>query len=214
MTRAADDRLRRWLLRWSRTVTLRQTLLAIAAVAVLASGLFGGLATATPEGPAELKVGRTIHAEPFDLSIERARQVDDLGLGGEPRGRSIAVVAKLTNTSDHPVYGSQIGRTLQLRGLDGVYRGASGDETGPSEQATPQVLVLADASILGTAAPGLEYEVAFVWEQAESEPVPTRATVAVAAHTWRKSRLDDQFLWFDPVVTHSGDLAVEPGRES
>ncbi|GAA3529823.1 hypothetical protein AFL01nite_00630 [Aeromicrobium flavum] len=214
MTGAEDNRLRRWVLRLSRTLTLRQALSAVAALVVLASGLFGGLATARTSGPTELVAGEQVHAEPFDVTVERARWLTDLGLEGEtPRGRYISVVATIKNTSDHPVYRSEIRDTMRLHGLDGVFRRESGKETGPSEAATPRVLVVADASELASAAPGLEYEVVFLWEQAEYMPVPEDATVAVAARTWRQSTLDDQYLWFDPTVTHAGSIAIEKAKE-
>ncbi|WP_286928138.1 MULTISPECIES: hypothetical protein [Aeromicrobium] len=214
MTGDEGGRLRRWLRQVSRTMTLRQVLAALAAVVVLASGLFGGLATAETTGPAALESGEKIHAEPFDLTVDRVRWSTDLGLDEEVRGRYIAVVATLENTSDHPVYTGTLRDTMRLRGLEGFYAGLTGDETERSEDATPQVLVLADGSPLSAAAPGLEYEVAFVWEQEESEPLPTEATVEVSQWTWRRSTLDDQFMWFDRTPTHEGTFDVEQGRES
>lgn len=214
MTGEADDRLRGRLLGVARALSLRQVLLGTAAVMVLASGLFGGLATATPSGPADLEVGEQVHAEPFDVTVQRVRWTADLGLAEDPRGRYIGVVATLENTSDHPVYSSDIRAALRLGGLDGVYQREYGEETGPSQDAIPRVLVLADTSELSAAAPGLEYEVVFVWEQDEDEPLPTEATVGAVARTWRQSTLDDQYLWFDPSVAHEGVVAVERAKES
>lgn len=203
------------LLTLARTVTLRQTLLAIASVVVLASGLFGGLATAKTSGPAGLEAGEKVHAEPLDLTVERIRWTDDLGLEEEPRGRYIGLVATLKNTSDHPVYAQQIRESLRLHGLDGVFQTTTTpDETGPSHTAVPRVLVLADTSDLSAAAPGLKYEVVFVWDQAKDEPVPTEAVVSALSYTWRQSTLDDQFMWFDPAVSHEGVIAIEKAKQS
>lgn len=214
MTGDEGGRVRRWLRQLSRTMTLRQVLAAGATVVVLASGLFGGLATARTAGPTEIVAGEPFHAEPFDLTVERLRWSDDLGLDEDLRGRYLVAVATVENTSDHPVYTSTIRDSVRLKGLDGFYTGLLGEETGRSDDAAPQVLVLADASPLSAVAPGLEYEVAFVWEQAASEPLPTEATVAVSAWTWRRSSLDDQLMWFDPTVTHAGTLAVSQGGAS
>jgi len=217
MTGDEGGRLRGWLGRLGRlgrTVTLRQAFAGVAAVVVLASAPFGGLATAEPTGPAELEAGETVHAAPFDISIDRLRWSDDLGLDEEVRGRYLVAVATLENTSDHPVYATTIAETVRLRGLDGLFTGRRGEETVPSAEAVPQVLVLADASLLSSASPGLAYEVAFVWEQDESQPLPSEVTVEVASRTWRASRIDDQEAWFDPTVTHTGTFPVSQGRES
>jgi hypothetical protein len=167
-----------------------------------------------PPEPPTWWPARRFGAEPFDVTVKRIRWLTDLGLEETPRGRYISVVATVKNTSDHPVYRSEIRDTLRLHGLDGVYPREYGLETGPSEKAPPRVLVTADATELTAAAPGLEYEVIFLWEQADHQPVPQSATVAVAARTWRQSTLDDQFLWFDPTVTHEGVIAIEKAKES
>src|SRR5690606_37951947 len=158
---------------------LRQVLLGIATVVVLVSGLFGGLATAESSGPTELEAGKRFHAEPLDLTVERIRWTVDLGLQETPRGRYIGVIVTLENTSDHPVYAKQIAASLRLHGLDGVFQtSTTADVTGPSENAVPRVLVLADTSVLSAAAPGLEYEVVFLWEQSKDQPLPTEADLS------------------------------------
>lgn len=206
MTGVEGHRLRGWLLRLARTLTLRQLVLSVAAVVVLASGLFGGLATATTtaEGPAALVAGTRVHAEPFDVTVQRLRWLDDLGPAvTRPEGRYVGVVATVENTTDHPVYLDVIRRFLHLSDVEGV-----------DPDATPQVLVVADSAPLSSAAPGLEYEVVLLWDQAADAAPPTRATVSVRSHTWRQSTLDDQMLWFDPAVTHRGTFEVRPGGES
>lgn len=200
----------RWLRTLLSTVTLRQVMLAIAAVAVLASGLFGGLATATPDGPAELKAGTELEAAPFDLTIERVRWLPDLGESEpDPGRRYIGVVATLTNSSDHPVHLGDVKAALRLVDVPGTVESESGDSVEPAD-----VMVIADSSALDTAPPGVEFEVVFLWTQSTAFEPPTTVDVAVRAQTWRQSRIDDQEMWFDPTVTHRGALAVKKGADA
>lgn len=215
MTGVSGNRVLRWLRSLLHTLTLRQAVLAVAAVVVVASGLFGGLATATPDGPKELTARKTVAAAPFDLTIERVRWLSDLGDDEpDPNRRYIGVVARITNTSDHPVYIGDARRTLRLLDADGIHPSSRSDETAPSIEVDPTVTVLADGSTLSAAPPGLAFEVVFLWEQSTAVDPPASVDLAVRAQTWRQSSLDDQHLWFDPTVTHEGPISVSEGSGS
>lgn len=204
MTGAERDRPRDWLLRFARTMTLRQLVLAVTGLAVLVSGLFGGLATATADGPAELEPGTAVDAAPLEITVERLRSLTDLGpTVADPRGRYIGAVATVRNTSDHPVHLGVIREALTLVGVEGL-----------DPAAAPQVLVVADSTPLSSAAAGLTYEVVYLWDQDATADPPSEATVAVQRHTWRQSTIDDQFLWLDPVVTHEGRFEVREASRS
>lgn len=197
------------------TLTLRQVLLGAAAVVVLASGLFGGLAAAAPDGPAELTAGEQVSAAPFDLTIERARWVSDLGEDvATPRGRYVALVATVENTSDHPVHVGTLSDAVRLKDVEGIYTTSFEDTTGPSEDADPQVLLLSDGTSLSPVAPGLTFEVVLLWDQSTAVEPPTEVGVVVNAQTWRTSRIDEQEYWFDATPTHVGTFEVREGAES
>lgn len=206
---------RRTLLAVATTLTLRQVLLGSAAIVVLASGLFGGLATARPDTIAPLHAGARTSATPFAITVERARWLTDLGgTVAKPRGRYIAVVATIRNTSDHPAYSSEIQRAVRLTGVPSIYAGPNDDELVDSADADPRVLVIADGTTLTAAVPGVTFEVVYLWDQASTSEPPSSVGIDLVAHTWRRSSLDDQMMWFDPTVVRRGTIELKPGGGS
>ncbi|GGD19500.1 hypothetical protein [Nocardioides daphniae] len=194
----------------ARTVSLRQAAIGVATVVVLASGAFGGLATAQkPPAHDDLSPGEQVSVGPFDLTVHRARWVSDLGPGFDaPEGRYVALVVTLENTSDHPVAMDDVERVITATDLPGTY-----DEFGrpadDGEVAPPQVVVLADATRLSQAQPGLAYEAAFLWDQSGDVEAPTELSFSLVALERRGSTLDDTMVWADPTVTHTATFDVE-----
>jgi hypothetical protein len=194
---------------WWLARSIRQMVLMAGAVVLLVSGLFGGLREAPVEAAEPLAVGRSHEAAPFTLTVERARWTSDLGeIGKTERGRYLIVIVKVRTDADRSVDSSVLQEGVALQGIDGIYAALGGDKITASEQAKPSVYVLADGVRMSSLPPGLTYELAYVWEQNGSEPVPAELSVASRSHTWRQSSLDDQMNWFDATIDAVGTVPV------
>ncbi|MBE7323134.1 hypothetical protein IEQ44_00525 [Nocardioides sp. Y6] len=199
-------------LRLLRTLTLRQTLITLATLVVLVSGAFGGLATAQDDDTAlpEVEPGEVFDAAPLEITVERARWVTDLGDTIEaPTGRYVAVMATLTNTSDHMVGRQTLRSAVALTDLVG----AVGDDGTPAERSVdvlPTIYVLDDATELTQAPPGLTYAVAFVWDQDDAVAPPDSVSFELRGHTWRAHSVDQVEDFADMTAVGSGQLEVEP----
>ena len=188
-------------------------LLMAGAVVLLVSGLFGGLRDAPVEAAEPLVVGRAHDAAPFTLTVERARWTSDLGeIGKTERGRYLVVIVKVRTDADRSVDLSVLQQALALKDLAGMYAAMGGDKIVPSEKAKPSVYVLADGTRMSALTPGLTYELAYVWEQRQSEPLPAELSVASRSHTWRQSSLDDQMNWFDETIDAVGTVPVTEAK--
>lgn len=183
------------------------------AVVLLVSGLFGGLRDAPVEAAEPLVVGSPHEAAPFTLTVERARWTSDLGeIGKTERGRYLIVIVTVRTDADRSVDLSILQQAVALQNVAGVYNAMDGDKIVASEKAKPAVHVLADGTRMSALPPGLTYELAYVWEQNGSEPVPTELSVASRAHTWRQSSLDDQMNWFDETIDAVGTVPVTEAK--
>ena len=184
-------------------------LLMAGAVVLLVSGLFGGLRDAPAEAAVPLVVGKPHEAAPFTLTVERARWTSDLGeIAKTDRGRYLIVIVKARTEADRSVDLSVLQEALALRGAGGIYGAMGSDKIVPSLEAKPSVYVLADGTLMSALPPGLTYELAYVWEQSGSEPVPKQLKLASRSHTWRQSSLDDQMNWFDETVDAAGTVPL------
>jgi len=193
VTRSA--RVRSWLAGRS----LRQILLAVGAVILLVSGAFGGLKQAEADQRDTLEAGRPHLSEPIDLTIKRVAWSDDLGevIGPSEYGRYLLVIADVSSNQDRSVDGGVVREALRFTGLQGF--SASQVDTDPvrSEDAEPQVIVTDDRTRLDGLGPGLTYEVAFIWQQQASEPLPTSVRLLTRSHGFRQGTFDDAEGWFD-----------------
>lgn len=182
-------------------------------VAVLVSGLFGGLRRApAPQAPV-LQAGAAASVGPFELTVERVRWIDDLGEGAPtPTGRFLAVVATVRNTSDGSVVVGTLQEVLEPRDVDGLFT-AVGSEQPAQDPADvkEEVLVIADGSRLTTLVPDLEYEVVVLYDQSLLLAPPTELGLQTFDLTYRQSSLDEQMLWTDPVDAGSGTFDVREG---
>ena len=195
---------------WLSRRSLRQVVLGLGALVLLASGLFGGLERAAPEPRAVLVADEAHVAEPFKLTISRVAWSDDLGEGFGPSkvGRYLLVQADISTTQDLTVSSFVVREALRLRGLSGFAADEFDSDLVPSEKAEPRVVVTADRVALGEIGPGLTYNVVFIWEQDQAQPLPDVVEVESFAHGFRRSSLDDQEDWFDrsPDATGTFDL--------
>ena len=198
---------------WLQARSIRQMLLMAGAVLLLASGLFGGLREAPAEAAVPLVVAKPHEAAPFTITIERARWTSDLGeIAKTDRGRYLIVIAKVRTDADRSVDLSVLTEALALRDTPGIYAAMRDEKVVPSEKASPSVYVLADGSRMSQLVPGLTYELVYVWEQREAEPVPATLKVATRSHTWRQSSLDDQMNWFDETIDAVGTVPLSKAK--
>jgi len=195
---------------WLAARSLRQLLLAVGAVVLLASGAFGGLRQAEPDARDALVAGEPHLSEPINLTIKRVAWSDDLGevIGPSEFGRYLLVVADVSSNQDRSVDAFVVKEALRFAGLEGFATSQLTREPVRSEDAEPQVIVTDDRTRLGELGPGLTYEVAFIWEQRTTEPLPTTAELLTRVHGFRQSSLDDQENWFDVADDATGRFPV------
>ncbi len=153
---------------------------------------------------APLAAGQTVDLGPFTVTVDRLRVVDELpGISeGDDDTRVLALVATVQATGTATEYGALLSDSVALDGVPGV----AGDDGAfvPADD----VHVMADGTRLDAVQPGLEYEVALVWEQDARADVPAEARLVLVGRTLRESSLDHTQEWLDPLPVAAGDLEV------
>ena len=194
---AGKDTPRSTVVQWLAARSVRQLALGVGVVVLLLSGLFGGLRQAGAEEPDTLAVGKPHLSEPVNLTVRSVRWSDDLGeaIGPSEFGRYLVVIADVSTDQENSVDSSVIKDSLGLTGVDGLAEG-------------PRVLVTEDRVPLAEVGPGLTYEVAFIWEQKTTEPVPTEVGLVTRSHTLRRGFVNSAVAWFDPVDDAVGTFPV------
>lgn len=193
-------------------LTLAGSAAGAAVLAVLVAGGFDPSERTTAEELAPLAAGDTVDVGPFVVTIDRMRVVDELpGVSeGDDETRVLAVVATVEATGTKTQYGYLLNESLALEGVPGVPsydvpgRTRDSGEPAPAEGA----YVMADGTVLDALQPGLEYEVALVWEQDARAEVPEQARLVAVGHTLRQSSIDHTDEWLDPLPIAAGDLEV------
>lgn len=181
----------------------------VLAVLVLAvAGLFGGLRE-RHDAPAHpvLAVGAAVDAGPWRVTVQRARSLDELDgayLTDPAENRWFAVVATITVIDDVP--NAEVGVALEPRGVESLRL----DDRG--RVVAPQVLRLSDGQPLGVLNPGITEDVAFLWEQAKSAPVPTEVTLDVGAPARRRDSFSTALVWKYGERTIVGSVTVDVKR--
>lgn len=205
-----DESRRRHVLGWIARRSLRQIVLAVGAVILLASGAFGGLRQAEPDQRGALTLGEPRDAAPVRLTVKGVYWADDLGeaIGPSDFGRYLLVIADVSSGHDASLDSFVVRETLRLNRLDQLAKNTLSRVPVPSEDADPQVIVTDDRVRLAELGPGLTYEVAFIWEQQISEPLPTSIELQTWSHQFRQSSLDDQENWFGRSPDATGRFAV------
>ncbi|TDD65267.1 hypothetical protein E1262_25725 [Jiangella aurantiaca] len=186
-------------------------------LAVLVAGGFDPLEK--PEADvAPLAVGEAADIGPFTVTVDRMRVVDELpGISeGDDDTRVLALVGTVTATGTTTQYGAMLSESVALDGVPGVPAEVlPGETTDPGEPVPAgDVYVMADGTRLDAVQPGLEYEVAFVWEQDARADVPSEARLVLIGRTLRQSSIDHSDEWLDPLPVVAGDIEVtEPSAE-
>ncbi|MET0450043.1 MAG: hypothetical protein ABW004_16640 [Aeromicrobium sp.] len=201
---------------WLAARSLRQLVLAAAAVIVLVSGAFGGLRQAEPDARDALVLDEPQVAQPFTITVKGVSWADDLGevIGPSDFGRYLLVIADVSSTQENSVDGFVVHEALRLKGLEELAGSENDDRPVASEDADPRVIVTEDRVKLSELGPGLTYEVAFIWEQKLSEPLPRTVDLVARVHGFRQSSLDEQENWFDSADGATGRFRVTKFGES
>lgn len=187
------------ILTWLAARSVRQLVLAVGAVVLLISGAFGGLAQAEPDQRPRLVVDKPHTSAPFDITIKGVRWSEDLGevIGPSDFGRYLLVFADVSTDEDMSIEASIVGEALRIQGLKGFRKSRYSMDKVRSEYPAPRLVVAEDQVDLSELGPGLTYEVAFIWEQRLSEPLPSSVSLVSRTQQFRQSRLEEGSFWFD-----------------
>jgi hypothetical protein len=192
-------------------LTLAGSAAGAAALAVLIASGFDPLEKPEAE-VAPLAVGEAVDIGPFTVTADRMRVVDELpGISeGNDDTRVLALVATVTATGTTTQHGAMLSESVALDGVAGVPAEAVPGETADPGEPVPagDVYVMADGTRLDALQPGLEYEVAFVWEQDARADVPAQARLVLIGRTLRQSSIDHSQEWLDPLPVVAGDIEV------
>ena len=191
-------------------LTLAGSVAGAAALAVAVAGGFDPQEKTADVAP--LTVGEVVDVGPFTITIERIRVVDELpGISeGDDDTRVLALVATVEATGSETQYGYLLGESVALDGVPGVPAYEPPGDTADPDEPVPAdgAWVMADGTRLDAIQPGLEYEVALVWEQDARADVPAEAHLVLVGHTLRESSIDHSQEWLDPLPVMAGDLEV------
>lgn len=170
----------------------------IAAVVIGIAALFGGLESRA-DGKPVAAVGDVVDAGPWEITLQRSVAIVDLdGLFHDHEGdRWIAVTTMMTNTSDRtmPALRASLAEAVTVRPFAGM------------RDTAVRVLLTSDGS-LAELQPGLTVQVAFIWEQDGTVPVPARVEVALTGWTDRRDSLTGERAWWDPATVATATLDV------
>lgn len=176
-------------------------------MAVLAGGGLDPSVTVTAD-PAPLVIGEPVDLGPFVVTIDRMRAVDELpGVSeGDDTTRVLAIVATVSATGPRTQPGSLLTEAVTVNDVPGLVTldGSAGSDAVAADAA----YVMDDGSRLDALQPGLEYDVAFVWEQESTHTAPVEATVILIGRTLRESSIDRFEAWLDPVPVMAGTVEV------
>jgi len=189
----------------------RRTLAILASAAVLAGiGATGGWegANARVVDRPRAVAGEQVMADPLRVTLKKAYVADFIPTlaPARPGSRFILVTLTVENTAARPVDALTAAASFRLETAGLVH---AGRPAGP-DQARPEVIRAVDTTTLGALQPGVDQNVALLWEQDSAEPVPAEVTVAVLGHTWRSSALDGSARWFDPDEQAAVTLPLAP----
>ena len=189
----------------------RSTVTVLVLAALLAGvGATGGWAGAQDQESTLLAadVGAALAADPLTVTVKKAFVADTIPTlaPARPGSRFVLVTVTVENTSPRPVDARVTAASfgVSLQGLRQFGRPV------PQDSARPDVVRAIDATPLGALQPGIEQNLALVWEQDAAQQVPDTVSVVVIGHTWRISALDGSWQWFDPTPAANVELPLAP----
>lgn len=200
---------------WARARSYREYGLGLTLAGLLVSGAFGGLGETPDEPPATVPAKQVVDVAPFAVSVERVRVGRDLGVASVtvPEGRYLVVSARVRARAEDSVPYQALRDLVRLEGAGGLVPPLHPDGEPlptPSDVVPTSIVSTEDAEPLGDLAPGLEYPVAFLFEQRPEASAPTAVTVVLSAHTWRRSAIEERMGWFDPTPAVRVSVPVTP----
>lgn len=167
---------------------VRLGFLGLGGLALLVSGLFGGLETVPGEdGLRTVAPGERIDNQPWAVTVTGAVLAPELPpahLSGE-ENHFLVVVAEVEATA--PESRGDLADILRVEGAPGV----------DPQEAPKDIVVMRDATLARSVHPGIPERLAFFWERTPQDEVPTEVTVVVHGKTYRESFLTRQMEWLD-----------------
>lgn len=187
-----------------------QRLSFVAALALLATAPFGGLQAAQDDSAQQIRAGQDFTVGPFELSIRKVVTVGDLAPEVKPivpGGRLLAVVLQVENTTARPELAKILAKSIQVEG--------GGLALADGKQVPPEVLSFADGQTIRKFNPGLDQEVALVFQQRpgwDQEKVTVQAVRLEFAETSALTLDEDFWRIWDDEVAQRGRFTVEVRR--
>jgi len=180
---------------------VRRVGIGTAGLALVVSGLFGGLrAVGGPEVPV-LAPGTSDGGQPWAVSVIKARLASDLpGLALQNKADSwLVVVATVEVTSDESR--NDMREILRLSGVPGLL-----------DEVPAYVALARDGTLVGYLNPGMPERVGFFWEHAVGSPLPKLLDVQIYGKTQRKDSLNGHLDWLDPAKQAIVRVPIEDVR--
>ncbi|GAB6898195.1 hypothetical protein [Kineosporia succinea] len=193
------------------------------AVILGVTAAFGGLEEAEGSGESTpVKVGTTMRADPFEITIKRLVWADELpGVYTVENGsRWLAIVADVKNTSDETLEPFYAREAVTVNGVDGLVSepeldtSTLADDDRTDRHRADQLLHYADSGDLNPLQPGISYEAAFLYEQRGTTEAPDQVTVQLVGHTLRDDTFQGTESWFDAAVVAESTLPVRSSAAS
>ena len=180
-------------------------------IALATSGLFGGLDQVEEDRTPTVALNAVNEGVPWNVTVTGMRLVDDLEplRLKNPGDRWVAVLATVEVTADESR--GDLDDAIRISGVDGLLNAKlDGSQKGEADQ----VAMLRDDTIGPTLNPGMPEKIAYIWEQAGSAAVPTKATVVIRGKTLRKNSLTGHEEWLDTATRAVvPDVPVEDKRK-
>jgi hypothetical protein len=188
---------------------LRNLGVGVTAIVLGATAAFGGLEPAEERSSIDvIEIGTKASVPPYDITIRKVVWVDELpGIyKAADENRWLAITATVRNTHNTSLYGAnELAQAVTLAGVEGM---VSEPVRGTDRVKSTQRPLLLDSSELQPVQPGLDYDIAFLFEQKGSVPPPEEVTVQLVRHTWREDSINKTSAWLDPEVIAEGRLPM------
>jgi hypothetical protein len=169
---------------------LRRHALALVALSLAISGLFGGLDPAQKPDLPTVAEKQKYNGEPWNVTVNGAGVLtdgEDFRLAPTKPGNRFLVVLAIVEINSEESRGFSLDPPLQLRNVPGL--------TG--EKPTKIVLVRDAPSIVGSLHPFLPEELYFFWEQSGDAPAPKELEIEILGMTYRQDSFNGHWGWHD-----------------
>jgi hypothetical protein len=200
----ADENERRSAASWLAERTPGQWGMGLLLIALAISAPFGGLDRAVDRTEHDLEPGNTVTARPFEIEIEKVRQVSTLDpvMTPDEGNKILCALGKVTVDAQQPVFAKTLAEAVLFQD--------AGVIDPPPGQMPATVLSRQDGSLIDLLQPGVEYDVA-VCAQQDGAWQRRQVRVGVAQFDFRDDERFRLFTkeWYYDKPVHSGDYDVE-----